>query len=278
MHARIHFPFFQRRPANARSWLTFCAAVPLLITLAAGTATAAATPPAAPAGSRRHHRLERDHRRYLVGRHDQAAGRGRPLHGVCPGGRLQRRGRHPGTLRALPVPRPRTPRRLGPGGRGRRRPRDPGDLRPVRAGHPGRRLRRVAGQASRRHGEDPRHRVRHPRRRQPDPAARPRRPQRPHLLHPAAGTGGLAAHPASVPADVGAVARLRDAAAGAQRHPVRPAGPARAHLGPLHPRLQRGQGPGFAHLDTSGRRRRRAPRRSSPATPWCSTTPRCGTR
>jgi hypothetical protein len=30
MHARIHFPFFQRRPANARSWLTFCAAVVLL--------------------------------------------------------------------------------------------------------------------------------------------------------------------------------------------------------------------------------------------------------
>ena len=50
MHPRIHFPFFQRRPANARSWLAFCAAVPLLITLVAGTATAAATPSAAPAG------------------------------------------------------------------------------------------------------------------------------------------------------------------------------------------------------------------------------------
>ena len=50
MHARIHFPFSQRRPANARSWLAFCAAVPLLITLAAGTATAAATPSATPAG------------------------------------------------------------------------------------------------------------------------------------------------------------------------------------------------------------------------------------
>jgi len=49
MHARIHFPFSQRRPANARSWLAFCAAVPLLIALAAGTATAA-TPSAAPAG------------------------------------------------------------------------------------------------------------------------------------------------------------------------------------------------------------------------------------
>jgi hypothetical protein len=49
MHARIHFPFSQRRPANARSWLAFCAAVPLLITFAAGTA-AAATPSAAPAG------------------------------------------------------------------------------------------------------------------------------------------------------------------------------------------------------------------------------------
>ena len=50
MHALSHFPFSQRRPANARSWLAFCAAVPLLITLAAGTATAAATPSAAPAG------------------------------------------------------------------------------------------------------------------------------------------------------------------------------------------------------------------------------------
>ena len=50
MHARIHFPFSQRRPANARSWLAFCAAVPLLITLAAGTATAAATPSVGPAG------------------------------------------------------------------------------------------------------------------------------------------------------------------------------------------------------------------------------------
>ena len=93
---------------------------------------------------------------------------------------------------------PTHPRHLGPGGRGRRRPRDPGDLRAVRAGHPGRRLRRVAGADSRRHGEDPRHRVRHPRRRQPDPAARPRRPQCPHPVHPAAGTGRLAAHPAGV--------------------------------------------------------------------------------
>src|SRR6185437_5002452 len=50
MHALSHFPFSRRRPANARSWLAFCAAVPLLITLAAGTATAAATPLAAPAG------------------------------------------------------------------------------------------------------------------------------------------------------------------------------------------------------------------------------------
>jgi hypothetical protein len=50
MHARIHFPFSRRRPANARSWLAFCAAVPLLITLTAGTATAAATPSAAGAG------------------------------------------------------------------------------------------------------------------------------------------------------------------------------------------------------------------------------------
>ena len=50
MHARIHFPFSQRRPANARSWLAFCAAVPFLITFAAGTATAAATPSAGPAG------------------------------------------------------------------------------------------------------------------------------------------------------------------------------------------------------------------------------------
>jgi hypothetical protein len=50
MHAGIHFPFSQRRPANARSWLAFCAAVPLLITLGAGTATAAAAAPAAPDG------------------------------------------------------------------------------------------------------------------------------------------------------------------------------------------------------------------------------------
>src|SRR6478672_9161311 len=49
MHARIHFPFSQRRPANARSWLAFCAAVPLLIALTAGTATAS-TPVTAPAG------------------------------------------------------------------------------------------------------------------------------------------------------------------------------------------------------------------------------------
>jgi hypothetical protein len=49
MHARIYYPFSRRRPANARSWLALCAAVPLLITLAAGTATAAATPSAAPA-------------------------------------------------------------------------------------------------------------------------------------------------------------------------------------------------------------------------------------
>ena len=49
-YARTHpFPFSQRRPANARSWLAFCAAVPLLIALAAGTATAATTS-AAPAG------------------------------------------------------------------------------------------------------------------------------------------------------------------------------------------------------------------------------------
>ena len=52
-----------------------------------------------------------------------------------------------------------------------------------------------------------------------------------------------------LPADVYSLARLRDAAAGAQRHPVRPAGPARADLGPVHPRLQRGQGLGFGHLD-----------------------------
>jgi hypothetical protein len=43
------FPIFPAPPANARSWLAFCAAVPLLIALAAGTATAAATPSATPA-------------------------------------------------------------------------------------------------------------------------------------------------------------------------------------------------------------------------------------
>ena len=66
---------------------------------------------------------------------------------------------------------------------------------------------------------------------------------------------------------VGAVARLRDAAAGAQRHPVRPAGAARAHLGPLHPRLQRGQGPGFAHLDRADGGADEHRDCSSPATP-----------
>jgi hypothetical protein len=50
MHALRHVLSSQRRPANARSWLTLCAAVPLLIALAAGTATAAATPSAASAG------------------------------------------------------------------------------------------------------------------------------------------------------------------------------------------------------------------------------------
>jgi hypothetical protein len=50
MHALSHVLSSQRRPAHARSWLTLGAAVPLLITLAAGTATAAATPSAASAG------------------------------------------------------------------------------------------------------------------------------------------------------------------------------------------------------------------------------------
>jgi len=41
--ARTHpFPIFPASAPNARSWLAFCAAVPLLIALAAGTATAAA--------------------------------------------------------------------------------------------------------------------------------------------------------------------------------------------------------------------------------------------
>ena len=76
----------------------------------------------------------------------------------------------------------------------------------------------------RQQGEDPRaSRSAHRRRRQPDPAARPRRPQCPHLFHPAPGARGMAAHPARVAADVGAMARLRHAAAAAQRHPVRPA-------------------------------------------------------
>ena len=83
-----------------------------------------------------------------------------------------------------------------------------------------------------------RHRVRHSRRQQPDPPARPRRPQRHYPVHPAAGAGCLAAHPAAVPAHVGAVARLRDAVAGAQRHPVR----------------------------TAATRRRPSPRRVTPAT------------
>ena len=55
---------------------------------------------------------------------------------------------------------------------------------------------------SQRPGEDQRHRVRHPRRRQPDPAARPRRSQRAHLLHAATGTGRLAAYPAGDAVDV----------------------------------------------------------------------------
>ena len=87
-----------------------------------------------------------------------------------------------------------------------------------------------------------RRRVRHPRRRQPDPAARPRRPQRPHLLHPAAGARCLAAHPAPVlPMSapwLGFVTPLLVRSA-TQFAPPATAG---AHLGALHPRLRRGQG------------------------------------
>ena len=115
--------------------------------------------------------------------------------------------------------------------------------------------------------------LRHPRRRQPDPAARPRRPQRPHLLHPAAGAGGLAAHPASVPADVGAVARLRDAASGARRAQFAPPGPPALASRASSATSTRSR-PWVRSPRHSERRRRRAPRRSSPATPWCSTTPR----
>ena len=51
-----------------------------------------------------------------------------------------------------------------------------------------------------------------------------RRARRAHLLHPATGPGCLAAHPSRLPVDVRSVARIRDAAARAQRDPVRSAG------------------------------------------------------
>jgi hypothetical protein len=45
------------------------------------------------------------------------------------------------------------------------------------------------------------------------------------------------------------LAGLRDAAAGPKPHPVRPTGTAKAHLGPLHPRLQRGEGAWLGRVD-----------------------------
>ena len=47
MHTLYHLLSSRSRPARVRGWLAFCAAVPLLVALSAGTATAAAaTPPA----------------------------------------------------------------------------------------------------------------------------------------------------------------------------------------------------------------------------------------
>ena len=139
-------------------------------------------------GDRRHRRsgghlrVERDRRDHPAGRHDQAAGRGLPLSGVCPGGRLRRRGRRRRSLRALPVPRPRAARHLRPGSGGGSRPQGPGDLRALRTGELGCRLCGLAGEAPRRQGQDRRHRLWDPGRRAPDQAARPRRPQRPVLF------------------------------------------------------------------------------------------------
>jgi hypothetical protein len=55
--------------------------------------------------------------------------------------------------------------------------------------------------------------------------ARPRRPQRSHRNQPATGARCLATHPARTPADVGPVARLRHAVAGAKRHQFAPPPP-----------------------------------------------------
>ena len=46
MHTLNHLLSSRSRPARVRGWLAFCAAVPLLAAFSAGTATAAATPPA----------------------------------------------------------------------------------------------------------------------------------------------------------------------------------------------------------------------------------------
>ena len=216
----------QRHSAHARRWLASCAAALLLITLGAGTATAAPTPSSASAGdptvisdwnaiavsTLAGDTTKQPVEDILYMAFVQAAvynavvgveGRYAPyrFHAHAPRGTSVQAAAVAAAHKVLVT------------------------YVPSAQGRPGRRLRRVAGADSRRQGEDPRHRVRHPRRRQPDPAARPRRPQRPHPVHPAAGTGCLAAHPAGVRADVGAVARLRDAAAGAQRHPVRAAQP-----------------------------------------------------
>src|SRR5690349_3765281 len=166
MHARIHFPYSQRRPANTRPWLAFCAAVPLLITLTAGAATAAAAPSAASAGDPS---VISDWNAIAVATLSADTTK-QPVEDILYTAFVQA-----AVYNAV----------VGIGGR-----------------------------------------------------------YAPYRFHAHAPRGASAQAAA-----VGAVARLRDATAGAQRHPVRSAGSACAHLGPLHPRLQRGQGSGFAHLD-----------------------------
>ena len=51
MHTLYHLLSSRSRPARVRGWLAFCAAVPLLVALSAGTATAAAAAPPASDGN-----------------------------------------------------------------------------------------------------------------------------------------------------------------------------------------------------------------------------------
>ena len=217
---------------------------------------------------------EHDGRRH----HEDRTSAGVPVPGVRPGRRLRRRRRYRPRVRAVRVPRPRPAPQLHPGRGGSRRPPGAGHLLLLRADHPGCRLRRVAGADPGREGQDERHRLRHPRRGQPDRAPRPRRARRTDLLHPTGGTGCLATDTTGAPADVRSVAGLRDPAAGAQRHPVRATTAADAHLRPVHAGLHRGQGLRFEDLDGTQRTSRPPPRCSSPATRWSSSTPPCATR